>query len=51
MQAKVTIPALQQMKREGRKSAVGVVAWDYPRDPLGLRQTATTPRFSTVSIF
>src|SRR5580698_356113 len=24
----VTIPALQQMKREGRKS-VGVVAWDY----------------------
>jgi 3-methyl-2-oxobutanoate hydroxymethyltransferase len=25
---KVTIPALQQMKREGRKS-VGVVAWDY----------------------
>ena len=26
---KVTIPALQQMKREGTKS-VGVVAWDYP---------------------
>jgi len=25
---KVTIPALQQMKREGKKS-VGVVAWDY----------------------
>ena len=25
---KVTIPALAQMKREGRKS-VGVVAWDY----------------------
>ena len=24
----VTIPVLQQMKREGRKSA-GVVAWDY----------------------
>src|SRR5262249_19159642 len=24
----VTIPALQQMKREGRKS-IGVVAWDY----------------------
>ena len=24
----MTIPALQQMKREGRKS-VGVVAWDY----------------------
>src|SRR4029453_14078327 len=24
----VTIPALQQMKRDGRKS-VGVVAWDY----------------------
>src|ERR1700704_398208 len=29
MADKVTIPALQQMKREGRKS-VGVVAWDYP---------------------
>jgi 3-methyl-2-oxobutanoate hydroxymethyltransferase len=28
MDAKVTIPALTQMKREGRKS-VGVVAWDY----------------------
>src|SRR5713101_5923073 len=28
MEAKVTIPALAQMKREGRKS-VGVVAWDY----------------------
>ena len=28
MAAKVTIPALQQMKRDGRKSA-GVVAWDY----------------------
>lgn len=26
---KITIPALQQMKRDGRKS-VGVVAWDYP---------------------
>ena len=26
---KVTIPALQQMKRDGRKIA-GVVAWDYP---------------------
>jgi 3-methyl-2-oxobutanoate hydroxymethyltransferase len=26
---KVTIPALQQMKREGKKS-VGVVGWDYP---------------------
>ena len=26
---KVTIPALQQMKRDGKKS-VGVVAWDYP---------------------
>ena len=25
----VTIPALQQMKRDGRK-IVGVVAWDYP---------------------
>ena len=24
----VTIPALQQMKRDGRK-IVGVVAWDY----------------------
>ena len=29
MDAKVTIPALQQMKREGRKIA-GVVAWDTP---------------------
>jgi 3-methyl-2-oxobutanoate hydroxymethyltransferase len=29
MEAQVTIPLLQQMKREGRKS-VGVVAWDYP---------------------
>jgi len=28
MEAKVTIPALAQMKREGKKS-VGVVAWDY----------------------
>ena len=28
MDANVTIPALQQMKREGRK-IVGVVAWDY----------------------
>jgi 3-methyl-2-oxobutanoate hydroxymethyltransferase len=28
MDAQVTIPALQQMKRDGRKS-VGVVAWDY----------------------
>jgi 3-methyl-2-oxobutanoate hydroxymethyltransferase len=28
MESKVTIPALTQMKREGRKS-VGVVAWDY----------------------
>src|SRR4029453_12129393 len=28
MESKVTIPALQQMKREGRKS-VGVVAWDF----------------------
>jgi 3-methyl-2-oxobutanoate hydroxymethyltransferase len=26
---KITIPSLQQMKREGRK-IVGVVAWDYP---------------------
>jgi 3-methyl-2-oxobutanoate hydroxymethyltransferase len=28
MEASITIPALQQMKRDGRKS-VGVVAWDY----------------------
>jgi 3-methyl-2-oxobutanoate hydroxymethyltransferase len=28
MDAKLTIPALQRMKREGKKS-VGVVAWDY----------------------
>jgi 3-methyl-2-oxobutanoate hydroxymethyltransferase len=28
MEKKMTIPALQQMKREGKKS-VGVVAWDY----------------------
>jgi 3-methyl-2-oxobutanoate hydroxymethyltransferase len=28
MEASVTIPALQQMKRDGKKS-VGVVAWDY----------------------
>jgi 3-methyl-2-oxobutanoate hydroxymethyltransferase len=28
VETKVTIPALQQMKRDGRKSA-GVVAWDY----------------------
>ena len=28
MEAKITIPALQQMKRDGRK-IVGVVAWDY----------------------
>ncbi len=28
MDSKVTIPALQQMKRDGRK-IVGVVAWDY----------------------
>ena len=28
MTDKVTIPALLQMKRDGRKS-VGVVAWDY----------------------
>jgi 3-methyl-2-oxobutanoate hydroxymethyltransferase len=28
MDATITIPALQRMKREGRKS-VGVVAWDY----------------------
>jgi 3-methyl-2-oxobutanoate hydroxymethyltransferase len=29
MKTKVTIPALQKMKRDGRK-IVGVVAWDYP---------------------
>src|SRR5258705_5138611 len=29
METKVTIPALQQMKRDGRK-IVGVVAWDTP---------------------
>jgi 3-methyl-2-oxobutanoate hydroxymethyltransferase len=28
MDAKVTIPALQRLKREGKKS-IGVVAWDY----------------------
>ena len=28
MEAKITIPALQQMKRDGKKS-IGVVAWDY----------------------
>ena len=28
IEAKVTIPALQQMKRDGKKS-IGVVAWDY----------------------
>src|SRR5438128_11489980 len=28
MDGKVTIPALAQMKREGRK-CVGIVAWDY----------------------
>src|SRR5262249_26968069 len=28
MSARVTIPTLQQMKRDGHKS-VGVVAWDY----------------------
>src|SRR3982075_2991376 len=28
MEAKITIPALLQMKRDGRKS-VGVVGWDY----------------------
>jgi 3-methyl-2-oxobutanoate hydroxymethyltransferase len=29
METKVTIPALQQMKRDGKKIA-GVVAWDFP---------------------
>jgi 3-methyl-2-oxobutanoate hydroxymethyltransferase len=29
MTQRITIPALQQMKRDGKKS-VGVVAWDYP---------------------
>jgi 3-methyl-2-oxobutanoate hydroxymethyltransferase len=28
MEARVTVPALQQMKRDGRKS-IGVVVWDY----------------------
>src|SRR3984957_10476027 len=28
MESKITIPALQQMKRDGKKIA-GVVAWDY----------------------
>ena len=28
MEQKVTLPALQSMKREGRK-IVGVVVWDY----------------------
>ncbi len=36
MDGKMTIPALQQMKREGRKS-VGVVAWDYPMARLADR--------------
>jgi len=36
MADKVTIPALQQMKREGKKS-VGVVAWDYPMARLADR--------------
>src|ERR1700704_1605706 len=29
METRITIPALQKMKRDGRK-IVGVVAWDYP---------------------
>jgi 3-methyl-2-oxobutanoate hydroxymethyltransferase len=36
MEATVTIPALLQMKREGRKS-VGVVAWDYQIARIGDR--------------
>jgi 3-methyl-2-oxobutanoate hydroxymethyltransferase len=36
MADKVTIPALQQMKREGQK-CVGVVAWDYPMARLADR--------------
>jgi 3-methyl-2-oxobutanoate hydroxymethyltransferase len=36
MDAKVTIPALQQMKRDGRKIA-GVVAWDTPLAQLADR--------------
>jgi 3-methyl-2-oxobutanoate hydroxymethyltransferase len=36
MDAKITIPALQQMKREGKKIA-GVVAWDYPMARLAER--------------
>jgi 3-methyl-2-oxobutanoate hydroxymethyltransferase len=36
MDAKITIPALQQMKRDGTKIA-GVVAWDYPMARLAER--------------
>jgi 3-methyl-2-oxobutanoate hydroxymethyltransferase len=36
MDAKITIPALQQMKRDGTKIA-GVVAWDYPMARLADR--------------
>ncbi len=36
MDTKVTIPALQQMKRDGRKIA-GIVAWDYPMARLADR--------------
>jgi 3-methyl-2-oxobutanoate hydroxymethyltransferase len=34
--AAMTVPALQQMKREGKKS-VGVVAWDYPTAQIAER--------------
>jgi 3-methyl-2-oxobutanoate hydroxymethyltransferase len=36
MDTKITIPALQQMKRDGTKIA-GVVAWDYPMAQLAER--------------
>ena len=35
----ITVPALQQMKRDGRK-IVGVVAWDYPMAQIGERAGA-----------
>src|SRR6266511_1552359 len=44
--AKVTIPALQQMKRDGRK-IVGVVAWDYQIARAGIpvfAQLGITPQ-------
>src|ERR1700726_3928427 len=36
MEAKISIPARQQMKREGRRGA-GVVAWDYQPAPIADR--------------